>query len=737
LEVNVETVNPAAQAWKCLRGKIAAEILIAPKTGGDPHNAGDWPAVPGKVVGYLERNIVGNSWADMLALLAALMAARRYEMNTVFSKLVVLHTRFKALFQTLILEDMVDWDATQYIPGYLKGEFLPSDSQNTRQRFWVDYQSASKLMSQWLASLPTEQQQVYQPFILPPLAHQYVAGLTRFAEITQQQQRARKAETDAVVPKFAAIRAEAHFRYNRITRLHRAYDEALQTLNRCGANFPLSFSYEEGGGPEHALPAQERLSFRIWDRRSFVLAHADAYSRNVVLAARSARMSFTDELNHVFLELVKAERLIGDAPAEGFWFEELFKRGVMGLNASVGPREEVEAKRVWMDSWGYGIAPFFADVGGLLTWSVAEGRFMFCAQRRTTGLLIPVEAIYAAATIGLMAIDLFTTTGARINEVMQIRLTEDCIARLQMTAPPGARDQSPRIRYVLRLVPKGEKTNTPQDYFIGEETKRLLVKMAQMLGEHYHLQAGEPLPGVEFNHNDGRAHRFGKAPYLFQYNHQHLSGNTITACMRFLLHGMVFKTREGKMVVLKSHLLRHAFATHAVQIEKIPIDIVGAWLHQKNLAITDYYSKPTESMVAEASDLFLSRVAAQINVSEAVLRSPDELQQLYESARGKAGTLADVIGGQCVSHGFCAAKFACVGCAGKVPEPAKRYQIEKHKQWALQQVDYATQEGLYPEAERMKQLVRDCDNEIAEMDLIESYQKDERREAKIQIEGQD
>lgn len=732
----METANPAGQAWKCLRGKIAAEILVAPKTGGDPYNAGDWPFVPLRVVDYLERNIVGNSWADTLALLASLMAARRYEMSSISHKIVVLHTRFKALFQALGLEEMVDWDATQYIPGYLKGEILPSDSQNTRRRFWIDYHSASKLMSQWLASLDTQQQEVYRPFILPPLADQYVAGLTRFAEVTEQQRQVRKAETDAVVPQFAAIRAEAHFRYNRIRRLHRAYQEALQALNKGSPSFPLNFSYEEGGDPERGLPAQKRLSFRIWDRRSFVLAHADAYSRNVIRAAQSARMSFTDELNHVFLELVKAEQLIGDAPAEGFWFEELFKRGVMGLNASVGPREEAEAKRAWLDSWGYGAAPFFADVGGLLTWSVAEGRFMFCAQRRTSGLLIPAEAIYAAATIGLMAIDLFTTTGARINEVMQIRLTEDCIVRLQMAAPPGASDQSPRIRYILRLVPKGEKTNTPQDYFISEETKRLLVKTAQMLGEHYRLQAGASLPSVEFNRNSGRANRFGKAPYLFQYNSQHLTGNTITACMRFLLHGMVFKTREGKMVVLKSHLLRHAFATHAVQIEKIPIDIVGAWLHQKNLAVTDYYSKPTESMVAQASDLFLSRIAAQINVSEAVLRSPDELQQLYESARGKAGTLADVIGGQCVSHGFCAAKFACVGCAGKVPEPAKRYQIEKHKQWALQQVDYAVQEGLYPEAERMKQLVRDCDIEMTEMDLIESYQRDEGREAEIQIEGQ-
>jgi hypothetical protein len=105
------------------------------------------------------------------------------------------------------------------------------------------------------------------------------------------------------------------------------------------------------------------------------------------------------------------------------------------------------------------------------------------AQRRITGVLLPVEAVYACATIGLMAIDLFTTTGARMNEVMQIRLTEDCIVRLKMPPPPEAKDQSPLVRYILRLIPKGEKADVPQDYFIGEETKRLFVKVAQMLGD--------------------------------------------------------------------------------------------------------------------------------------------------------------------------------------------------------------------------------------------------------------
>ena len=117
-----------------------------------------------------------------------------------------------------------------------------------------------------------------------------------------------------------------------------------------------------------------------------------------------------------------------------------------------------------------------------------------------------------------MAIDLFTTTGARMNEVMQIRLTEDCIVRLKMPPPPEARDQSLRVRYVLRLIPKGEKADIPQDYFIGEETKRLFVKVAQMLGEHYHLRPGQALPSVAFRRQKRPRPSVRKAPYLFQYS---------------------------------------------------------------------------------------------------------------------------------------------------------------------------------------------------------------------------
>jgi len=137
---------------------------------------------------------------------------------------------------------------------YLKADVLPDDPLTVRQRFWVAYNSASKLMVQWLGSLPEPERHIYQKFTLPPVSRLFVEGLTREKEVTQRQQRIRKAETDAVVPRFAAIRAEAHFRYNRIARLRQAYHQALRALSRKGQDFPCPFRKRKAGTGSWAFP---------------------------------------------------------------------------------------------------------------------------------------------------------------------------------------------------------------------------------------------------------------------------------------------------------------------------------------------------------------------------------------------------------------------------------------------------------------------------------------------------
>ncbi len=717
--------------WAGLEESIAPEIVRAPKTGGD--DQGTWPSVDWRNVRYLQRAVIGNPWANQLALVAAVMSARRYDARSVRLVMCRLHARFTLVFKELALHQMNEWNAEQFFPSYLKGEVLAQDSASTRERFWIDYSTASKQVWLWLQRLPELEQEHYRSFALPLVPRLAVYGLLHFKESQQRQQHARKQETDAIVPHFAAMRAQAHLRYNCLVRLRQAYQEAVAQAQHEERTFPIEFSYEEGS---------ERWHFRLWDRRSFVFAHAEQYSRQTMTNAQEKLRGFTDEQNQPFTEFVKATHVTRDAKAFGPWFVDLLKLGLLGDGPTSGTDEEVQAKQEWLRQWGYAdpergrTNPFLAATSGLLCWShdVGDASFMARAQDRADGVLVPVEPLYAAATFGLLAFDMFTTTGLRLNELMQARVSKDCLVRQVDDPPPGAKDRSARIRYLLRLIPKGEKTETPRNYFIGKETLRLIEKTGRMLKEHYHLSRAEALPVIPFAPTNGRAHRFAAAPYLFQYRHHHLDGGTITSCMRFLLHGMMFETKEGKPVIIKAHLLRHTFATYAVQVAQVPIDIVAEWLKQKDLEVTRYYSQVPESLVAEEHGTFVTHLALQVNIREVFLRSPQEIREQLEQAKRCVGTLIPVTGGECTLDGRCPSQFACIGCPAKTPDPLKRYQVEHMSQRAQEKLTYCQQEGLVLEVERLKHLLRNCETELLEMDAIEHYREDEQHVPNIAID---
>ena len=93
------------------------------------------------------------------------------------------------------------------------------------------------------------------------------------------------------------------------------------------------------------------------------------------------------------------------------------------------------------------MTPFRTEIAGLLAWSKTRyARFLVNTQRKTSGLLLLVEPLFTAATFGLAALDMFTTTGARMNELLQISLSPEC---LHTVVVEGSQ------RLVVRLVPKG------------------------------------------------------------------------------------------------------------------------------------------------------------------------------------------------------------------------------------------------------------------------------------------
>lgn len=84
-EVRQVPTETLTRPWQRLAGKIAVEVLMAPKTCGDPRSKGEWPEVEQRVVAYLENNVLSRPWADHLALAALVMTARRRQANTVWN----------------------------------------------------------------------------------------------------------------------------------------------------------------------------------------------------------------------------------------------------------------------------------------------------------------------------------------------------------------------------------------------------------------------------------------------------------------------------------------------------------------------------------------------------------------------------------------------------------------------------------------------------------------------------
>ena len=466
------------------------------------------------------------------------------------------------------------------------------------------------------------------------------------------------------------------------------------------------------------------------------------FSRQTILDARNRKKSFAPERNSYLLEFVRAEALDGKSPVVGLWFLELLERQVLGKGPEYGTQEEVEQKQAWLRSQGYGdeehedelLEPFRCYAPGVLVPSKSSGDadFVKHARERTGALFIPVESLCVAATFGMVALHIFTANGMRIGELLQLRASSECIVPMVIPPAPDAEDQQPTVHWAVRAVPKGHRTATT--YYLDDEHLRLLSLIKRMLCEHYgiDLKAGGDLPTVAMRGK--HAQRFAPDRYLFQYHHQGLPAEDLRVCMRFLVHGLVFQTREGRRVIILPHLLRHGFATWALNVAKEPIDIVAAILHQKNLAVTKYYGRPNQRLIEERSHRLMTQISSYIDVDDLILRSPQELRELLRTAQRTHGTLARTRGGRCMLNGECPILFACIGCSAKVPDPAQRGEVEEVREVTLMQIQRAKKKGLTLEVMQYQKKLTQCDAELREMDMLEACREDENREPEVNFE---
>jgi hypothetical protein len=441
--------------WEQFQKVVDPQILKAPRI--------NWDQIDRRLMSYLNRFVAETPWVNYLALLVAVSTCHdRLDFNTVQGRLHILHLRWKSIFSSYGLTHFAEWEPGEHLARYMHDpEF--ADSFETRQAFLKVYTACTRSLQLYLRSLPKEEQALYQQWDLPVLPMGMRGQLLRNQDLQERRAQRRKAESDVVTPHFARIRGEAHMRWNEISRLRQAFHEMVSLVQPGKTKLPVVFSYEE---PRR----KQRLTFTLWDRSSFVLAHDKRYGHNAVNQARRGVNTFAPERNHSFLEFVGADNLDNpSAPRDSnalLWFGDLLRYGVLGRYQH-GPREEVQRKSTYLRSWGYGCdeetgehAPdvFDAQHPSLLIAERADGTppFMREAQKRTDGLIFVVEPLFAAATFGLAALDFFTTTGARVSELLQIALQPECLYTMQIGGTQ---------RLLVRLVPKGHER--PEDYMVG------------------------------------------------------------------------------------------------------------------------------------------------------------------------------------------------------------------------------------------------------------------------------
>ena len=737
------TSSPPSDPWQDLVGHCAPLVLCAPKTWGDPLRPADMEMPQGleNIVYYLKRNVVGHPWANHLVLLVAVICRNNLRYRSVLNTMTVLHRGFSDLFPALGLQTMDNWEVDKHLTLYLNKHILEEHTPYGRWTVWKQYSVGSRHLKRWLTSLPGEQQTQYRPYVfLPPTDPKELAQLTDWKQVVTEQQEKRKAETDALMPFWMDLRSQAHLRYNLLLRLRKAYQRAITMVESGHAHLPLEFALREGSNGRLKREASERLIFRLWDRRTFVLHHPEQFSYTMKWYAKSGKGTYSDEKNTYQLEFVRAEAIDGTSPVVGLWFLELLERDVLGDITSWGSQEEKEAKQTWLRTQGYTdderemAIPFQAQTSGILIPPIQTGDWQIIrhAREKTGKILIPLESFYVAATFGMVGLHILTANGMRIAELLQVRASSECIVPIVLPPAPDAQDQTPTVHWEVRAVPKGHRT--PKPYYFDDEHLRLLSLIKFMLCEHYGIdpKTGGDLPIVRPRGYD--AHRFKPDRYLFQFQHRCLDAQDMRVCLRFLLHGLVFQTVEGRRVTILPHLLRHGFATWALNIAKEPVDIVAAILNQKNFVVTKYYGRPNPRLIAERSHGLMNQISSYIDVEELILRSPEEIRHMILEAQQTHGTLARVRGGRCLMSGECPIFFACIGCAAKAPDPAQREEVEEFKQVTLIHIEKARKKGLTLEAIQLEKKLKQCDAELQEMRMIELCREDEQREPEVHFE---
>ncbi|MCY9654329.1 hypothetical protein M5W94_18720, partial [Paenibacillus thiaminolyticus] len=385
-----------------------------------------WDQVDEKNLKYHIKQCIGRPWANHFALVLLCITDRNLSPQSIFNMISVLNARFRDLFGYFNLSNVNDLNVI-HVEQYVTGQIFEGHSDRQRHSFLTNYNTFLFNLNKWVGTQFTEsEQQCLLQYMLPNLPFDNRDFNARTKAVNSAKTK-RKEDTSAITPLLPDIRAEGHLRWNQVSRLREAYREAVRAVREDGLSLPIEFNYEES---EYV---NERWYFKLWDISSFDLEILDKEISN-----------YDNSEKDYFLEFVKAENIDDGSEGDGPWFLDILRLRILGNWQGNHPTAEKRAKVVnYLRHWGYEVdesskssSPFSPRNSGLLI----QGFQITRRQRLTDKLLINIEPIYVACMFARFALDVITSSGARINEVLQISYDKDCcvVTFDRNTSPPQA-----------------------------------------------------------------------------------------------------------------------------------------------------------------------------------------------------------------------------------------------------------------------------------------------------------
>lgn len=589
-------------------------------------------------------------------------------------------TFFVTLSKIFLLERIADLSCIspdKFFNDYFTGIISPNDSKSKRITTVQSYFRLLKRQEEYFRILKPEQQNKFSKYWLPKIKDIFFwTHADPYSSPREEAKSKRKKKTDVVHDKFYILRNIAERRCIQITRLAEAYKSVIDQHKAGKIQLPYNFSISDESITDNGRIFDVEHKLTLWDCNTLTQIHSQT-KPDFYKYATSAQKNIFNAPGLYFLHYA------GSSTTSGMSLDYWFMREGEVISNMSRPK-------------------LLAGVPGGYDWDLATRSWHLHLHADLSTRFVPMEILRRGALIGNAAIQIMTKTGARMNEFLQVRLTPEKLCRVSL----GRNKDT----IAFWAMPKGRKEEEP--YYIDE-------KCMQTLHSWWSYNRAKD---VTFNVVDPvRALNIKLAPanYLWQVNNKHLSHKEVNDCIRFLWADVQFITDEGQSFDITSHLLRHGFATELRALDT-PLDVVGILMKQRDIKVTDYYSKPPPSILAEMQRrIFESR----IDLSKSHMRTVGEMKRQVDEAKEKIGALIPIVGGTCTVANACPVKYACIGCAGNVPDPAKRVQVIELKSAYQAVAAFARKSGLPAEIRKAEQVVSSCDELMLEMDLIEATEQ--------------